>query len=223
MLFLLVFSICFSSDIIELDGIKEKRYTVYDQASLNTCASNAVAGALSLLDPTLLPDIHHINHYAKVCYGMVHGNMNEIDFDFGSSLISVICGVKYCGISPNTYLKNLIYEKVSPGSDFIKALKKGIPIVAGVKINGDFARMDQNGFFKYPNNIDKELYYEKFTSEGLHAITLVGHTKYNELYGLGYYKFLNSKGENWGDNGFGYLPYEYFLKLCTEAYSIRIG
>lgn len=134
MLLLLVFSICFSSDIIELDGIKEKRYTVYDQASLNTCAPNAVAGALSLLDPTLLPDIHYINHYAKVCYGMVHGNMNEIDFDFGSSLISVICGVKYCGISNGTYLKNLIYEKVLPGSDFIKALKKVCQLLRVLKL-----------------------------------------------------------------------------------------
>jgi hypothetical protein len=42
---------------------------------------------------------------------------------------------------------------------------------------------------------------------GGHAILLVGYDDSKQLF-----KFKNSWGSKWGDNGYGYLPYEYYLK-----------
>ena len=42
---------------------------------------------------------------------------------------------------------------------------------------------------------------------GGHAILLVGYDDKNKLF-----KFKNSWGSSWGDNGYGYIPYDYYLK-----------
>lgn len=42
---------------------------------------------------------------------------------------------------------------------------------------------------------------------GGHAILLVGYDDNKQLF-----KFKNSWGKNWGDNGYGYLPYNYYLQ-----------
>jgi C1A family cysteine protease len=34
-----------------------------------------------------------------------------------------------------------------------------------------------------------------------------------------YFKFKNSWSVNWGDGGYGYLPYEYMGQYCLDAWS----
>lgn len=52
-------------------------------------------------------------------------------------------------------------------------------------------------------------------NKGFHAILICG---YNDL--KSELIFVNSWGENWGDNGFGFLPYSYFETLAIEAWTI---
>lgn len=52
--------------------------------------------------------------------------------------------------------------------------------------------------------------------QGGHAVCLVGYDDYKELV-----KFKNSWGDGWGDDGYGYLPYEYFDDYVHDMWTIR--
>jgi hypothetical protein len=47
-----------------------------------------------------------------------------------------------------------------------------------------------------------------------HAVTAVGYSDDNQQL-----KFINSWGPNWGDKGYGYLPYSYFETYLTDAWA----
>jgi GNAT superfamily N-acetyltransferase len=48
---------------------------------------------------------------------------------------------------------------------------------------------------------------------GSHAVTLIGYSDEEKRF-----KFINSWGEEWGDGGFGYLPYDFFNLYFVEAW-----
>lgn len=48
---------------------------------------------------------------------------------------------------------------------------------------------------------------------GGHAIAVVAYDDNTQLL-----KFKNSWGDKWGDNGYGYISYEYFEKYCLDAW-----
>lgn len=51
---------------------------------------------------------------------------------------------------------------------------------------------------------------------GGHAMTIVGYKKDNTIAGGGYFIVRNSWGENWGDRGYGYLPFDHCrVHLCA--------
>ena len=49
---------------------------------------------------------------------------------------------------------------------------------------------------------------------GGHALCIVGYDDKTNIF-----KFKNSWGANWGVQGYGYLPYEYMKKYCSDAWS----
>jgi C1A family cysteine protease len=51
---------------------------------------------------------------------------------------------------------------------------------------------------------------------GGHAICFVGYDSKKKLI-----KFKNSWGTNWGDNGYGYLPYNYINDFCWDAWAVK--
>lgn len=73
---------------------------------------------------------------------------------------------------------------------------------------------DDNGIIRHPSKHD--------TYKGMHASLVVGYNsspfKYEDgRYDIGFLQFANSWGNKWGDDGYGYLSYEYFKLYCTEA------
>ena len=82
------------------------------------------------------------------------------------------------------------------------------PFVAGVEVFKSWftKKVQSNGFV--PMSKLKE------NSVGGHAICIVG---YDDK--LRIFKFKNSWGANWGSVGYGYLPYEYMKKYCSDAWS----
>lgn len=59
-------------------------------------------------------------------------------------------------------------------------------------------------------------------SSGGHAMLLVGYVDDDSVVGGGYFIVRNSWGEEWGENGYGKLPYAYVELFATSAATILI-
>ncbi len=86
----------------------------------------------------------------------------------------------------------------------IKAqLAQNRPVVVGILVDEGFNDLRGKTIYKE----------QKGQSFGGHAITIVG---YNDSTNA--FKFQNSWGTTWGDNGFGYIDYRFLAKVCKSAY-----
>ncbi|HEX7312955.1 MAG TPA: C1 family peptidase [Pyrinomonadaceae bacterium] len=56
-----------------------------------------------------------------------------------------------------------------------------------------------------------------------HSVPLVGYRRDSAFAGGGYFVFRNSWGSGWGDNGYGYMPFDYVLKFANDlvAYTTK--
>jgi C1A family cysteine protease len=88
------------------------------------------------------------------------------------------------------------YWRVTTLEEILTALSKQ-PVPIGIEVFSEFEYVTSNGLVSLPNSNSRSL--------GGHAICLVGYDDNKKLL-----KFKNSWGTGWGDNGYGYLPYEYF-------------
>jgi len=72
------------------------------------------------------------------------------------------------------------------------------PVVFGISVYESFEseKVAKTGIVPLPENTERML--------GGHAIVLVGYDNEKKLF-----IFRNSWGEQWGDKGYGYLPFEY--------------
>jgi C1A family cysteine protease len=100
---------------------------------------------------------------------------------------------------------------VSSISDLKRALVQNGPAVAGIALytsatSGDVSK---TGVIPLPK--------EKEQMVGGHAIVIVGYDDQASRV-----KFVNSWGSNWGEEGFGYLPYAYIAKYMTDAWTFTI-
>lgn len=100
------------------------------------------------------------------------------------------------------------------GNDFYVETKaflaKGIPVIASVKVD-NYLKRNQN--FPVPyiwNNWNGTI-----ESMG-HAILIVG---YDDE--MNTFKFINSYGPNWGNNGYGYISYNMYKEVLNEAFIIK--
>ena len=82
------------------------------------------------------------------------------------------------------------------------------PFLAGVKVYKSWFNksVEKSGFIPMPKRNEKLM--------GGHAICIVGYDNTLKIF-----KFKNSWGKNWGSNGYGYLPYAYMNKYCSDAWS----
>ena len=82
------------------------------------------------------------------------------------------------------------------------------PFIAGVKVFKSWftQRVEREGFIPLPRRNDE--------LAGGHAICIMGYDDKLKIF-----KFKNSWGAKWGDQGYGYLPYGYMKKYCSDAWS----
>ncbi|CAM3303734.1 C1 family peptidase [Paenibacillus taichungensis] len=95
----------------------------------------------------------------------------------------------------------------------ISSMKRSLvingPFIAGVVVFEESwfnEQTDRTGVIGMPP--------EDLISNGGHAICIVGYDNTTKRF-----KFKNSWGDGWGERGYGYLPYEYMKRYCTEAWS----
>ncbi|MCD6436259.1 MAG: C1 family peptidase [Clostridiales bacterium] len=82
------------------------------------------------------------------------------------------------------------------------------PVVIGIGCYEEILQVGSNGIIPYPAN--PRICY------GGHAVCAVG---YNDR--RGFIKFKNSWSSDWGENGYGYLPYSYIRDFMWDAWAAK--
>jgi C1A family cysteine protease len=93
--------------------------------------------------------------------------------------------------------------------DLKHALQQNGPVVAGIRVFQGAMTVSKTGVIPLPT--------EKEQIIGGHAIVIVGYD--DEKRRL---RFVNSWGTQWGEQGFGYLPYEYVKTYLSDAWTFRL-
>jgi GNAT superfamily N-acetyltransferase len=99
------------------------------------------------------------------------------------------------------------YQRVRTADECKKVLAHGQPVTAALEIVSREWKSAPRGHIPMPSP------NPQFT--GSHSVCLIGYDDSKSLF-----QFANSWGENWGDRGYGFLPYSYFERYQLEAWII---
>jgi C1A family cysteine protease len=208
--------------------LRSKCPAIYNQDDLGSCTSQAIAAAYQFDElkqgnlETFMPSRLFIYYNEREMEGTVN-------LDNGANIRDGIKSINSQGIchesmwpytisqfnvkpNPECYQDGLLhksirYHKVRQHSQQIRAaLNQGYPIIFGISIYESFESetVTETGHITMPKEDEKLL--------GGHAILLVGYDDTSK-----YWIFRNSWGNQWGDEGYGYLPFKYLAPKSNLA------
>ncbi|CAF0943667.1 unnamed protein product [Adineta steineri] len=92
-------------------------------------------------------------------------------------------------------------------------LAQGFPFAFGLKLYSSFDQAAKTGVVPMPNTGDNGR-----SSHGSHALLAIGYSDQSNAFIV-----RNSWGENWGDQGYCYIPYQYMTdsSLCFDVWTVR--
>ena len=100
------------------------------------------------------------------------------------------------------------YRSIESMGGLIESLRNNGPLPIGIECFEEIFYVGRDGVVSYP--AEPDWWY------GGHAICLVGWNPTKNLF-----KFKNSWGREWGQFGYGYLPYNYIRDFCMDAWEIK--
>lgn len=192
---------------------------IYDQKQLGSCTANSIAAAIEYdrakqkLD-VWTPSRLFIYYHERLMEGTVNSDAGAAIRD-GYKVINTTgyakestwpYDIRKFNIQPNdaahseaALYKSIQYQSVDQNEISIKTvLAEGYVISFGISVFNSFESRDVASTGIVPLPTTKE------SSLGGHAILLVGYEDSHKVY-----VFRNSWGNYWGDNGYGYIPYDY--------------
>ena len=110
--------------------------------------------------------------------------------------------------------KVLQYQSVPQDlAHFKKCLSDGFPIIVGISVYESFEsdEVAKTGIVPIPSKTEQLL--------GGHCVSVIGSDDQKQ-----WFIMRNSWGENWGDKGYFYLPYQYLMNsnLASDFWTIRL-
>ena len=198
---------------------------VYDQLSLGACTAHAIAAAFEfdvmrqdLAD--FMPSRLFIYYYER----LAEGTVNE---DSGAAIRDGIKVVNKLGVCPESMWPYNIarftemppiqcsieafkeravkYQKVMQDLTFMKScLASGLPFVFGIDV--------YQSFMDAPNG-DVPMFPQNEQSIGGHALLCVGYDDATQRF-----IFRNSWSEQWGNKGYGTIPYAYLVSAHASDF-----
>jgi len=221
---------------------------IEDQLSLGSCTANAVVGAVEYFENRALGkyvDASRLFLY-KVTRTLMH-----LTGDTGAYLRTTMGALVLFGVPPEEYWEYKVpdfdldpsafcyafaqsYRAVSyyrldppgmPANALLQQIKTGLaaglPAVFGFTVYNSYQQAATSGKIPYPAPNDYVV--------GGHAIVAVGYDDAMKIKNTnpggketkGALLIRNSWGEDWGDKGYGWLPYEYVLKgMAVDWWSL---
>lgn len=215
-----------SVDLREWDSLVE------DQGYLGSCTANSITNCYELLVKKLYPE-----YFTELSRLFVYYNARTYDNttaqDSGVTIKDGLRGVKQYGVCSeslwpynpdNFFMRPSVeayadaeqrtitnYEWLSGNSDIMEVVNLNKPVLLGILVYTDFLSVSaDNPVVPMPADSDVDV--------GGHAVSIVG-------YDLDKQQFLikNSYGSGWGDQGYGWLPFEYVNMYSFEKWYFDIS
>ena len=207
--------------------LRAKCPPVYNQGQLGSCTANAIAGAIEF---DFLKQAHtdYTPSRLFIYYNerLMEGTISE---DAGAALRDGIKTVNKYGVCNETLwpynesnfttkpsdtayttaLTDIVtkYEKLTDIHSYKAALAAGYPFVFGFSVYGAFESQEvaTTGIVPQPDLNDQFM--------GGHAVCAVGYDDDKQ-----WFIVRNSWGADWGDGGYFYLPYSYFVPTLSDDF-----
>lgn len=194
---------------------------VRDQGSIGSCVGFAIAYAVEFLRKKPIEDHWETLYSPLFTYYFARVAIGLEDLDSGSHIRDGIKSVNKIGISRESdwkYYRPKVkfskepnpkaiksakswrlgaYYRANNLNEVKKALAGGFPVVGGFLCYANLGKSWSDGIVPLPWG----------PVQGGHAVMFTGYNDVTKLV-----SFQNSWGESWGDNGHGYLPYEFFYR-----------
>lgn len=209
--------------------------TIRDQGPVGACTGFAAAGAHGYIQKRTDPgSVFVCSGYFP--YFNARAYEGTTDEDAGASIRDVVKGIAKLGICPETLWPSVNPDMVTnkpSGAAYTEAAKHqilrykrveaseagmkgciaaGYPMILGFQVYDTFELIDETGIVTMPiTRLEQHL--------GGHAQFVLG---YDDT--TGFFKTWNTWGTEFGDHGFLFFPYEYFLdpKLCGDRWMLQI-
>lgn len=221
----------YDANIEHFDLTKKFKFPdIYDQGKIGSCTANASAHLFlycilnnkveNINDMPFKPSRMYIYNKARMLYGQDLAND-------GTTITSIIQSIKENGVCEENLFKyemsnktiipnekcntNATFHKIINATNIIATLdnikmylQETNPIICAFTVFESIDNVKSDGIIQMPDFKGEKII-------GGHAVMLVGYDDKKKLF-----KFLNSWGSKWGDNGYGYIPYDYLL---NQSYS----
>lgn len=222
-------------NVVELDPTVLSRVSIRDQGDLGSCTGHGIRGCLvyHMMKRTDLVDTDLSPLFAYYRGRVAEASVNE---DSGCEIRDVVKMAAQDGVALEsawpyrierfkrnptaTAYKSAQVHQVKVGyyrcggeaqrpedvlNDVLRAINAQLPVTGGFACFSNLDRGPRPGVIPLPGPRDR--------LEGGHAVWFVRADQRERLL-----KFQNSWSAQWGDRGFGYLPFDYILKRLADDF-----
>lgn len=228
----LFYRVANNNDIKNKVDLREWCSPIEEQLHLGSCVGQAIIGAFELLlnknYPDKFTDLSRLFVYynARVIEGDPYmdegvyvrdgikainkwGVCSEDHWPYLTDKFATLPNVQSYLDAKTRVIKS--YHRINSTKDIISSINAGCPVVTGMEVFGDFDNMGINSdpIIPMPSDADESL--------GGHAITIVGYDNDKKIFIC-----RNSYGEQWGDRGYFYMPYDYAELYASDAWKFDV-